>query len=121
MNGAAKRFEDLAIWQRSHQLVLRVYKMTSTFPKAELFGLCSQMRRAAVSVPANIAEGFKRQSRPDKARVMNIAEGSLEELKYYFILANDLGYAETSAERAAADEIGKMLHAYIATVNSRRV
>jgi four helix bundle protein len=88
----AKSFEDLVIWQRSHALVLRVYKETATFPKHELYGLTSQMRRAAVSVPANIAEAFKKRGKPDKARVMNIAQASLEELRYYTILSRDLGY-----------------------------
>jgi four helix bundle protein len=74
------------------------------------------MRRAAVSVPANIAEGFKRRGRPDKARVMNIAQGSLEELRYYFILASDLGYVKTESERESVEEIARMLGAYIRTL-----
>ncbi len=117
---AAQSFEDLLVWQKSHQLVLRVYKMTSTFPKAEIFGLCSQMRRAAVSVPANIAEAFKRRSRPDKARVMNIAQGSLEELGYYFLLVKELGYTDTTTEREKTDEVARMLYSYIASVSSSR-
>jgi four helix bundle protein len=76
------------------------------------------MRRAAVSVPANIAEGFKRKGRPDKARVMNIAQSSLEELRYYFILASDLGYVTTEAERESAEEIAKMLGAYLSTLGA---
>jgi four helix bundle protein len=64
-------------------LTLFVYQVTAAFPKTELYGLVSQMRRAAVSVPANIAEGFKRRKNPDKARCMNIAQGSLEEVRYY--------------------------------------
>jgi four helix bundle protein len=108
----AKRFEDLSVWQKSHQLVLLVYRMTTRFPKEETYELAAQMRRAAVSVPANIAEGFKRRGRPDKARVMNIAQGSLEELRYYFILASDLGYAKTEGERESVEEIARMLGAY---------
>lgn len=69
----AKSFSDLLIWQKSHALVLEIYKLTRQLPKEELFGLTSQMRRAAVSVPANIAEGFKRRGKSDKARHMNIA------------------------------------------------
>ena len=114
----AQRFEDLSIWHKSHQLVLRVYRMTKTFPKVEMYGLAAQMRRSAVSVPANIAEGFKRRGRADKARVMNIAQGSLEELRYYFILANDLGYAETVGEREDVAEIGGMLNAYMTTLTN---
>ena len=114
----AKRFEDLSVWQKSHQLVLRVYRMTTRFPKDETYGLASQMRRAAVSVPANIAEGFKTKGRPDKARVMNIAQSSLEELRHYFILASDLGYVKTEAERESAEEIAKMLGAYLGTLSA---
>ena len=88
----ARSFEDLVVWQKSHQLTLRVYRITSDFPNTEIYGLVSQMRRAAVSVSANIAEGFKRRSRTDKARLLNVAQGSLEELRYYFILARDLAY-----------------------------
>jgi len=79
----------LIFWQKSHALTLRVYKLTKIFPNNELFGLTSQMRRASVSVAANIAEAFSRKSRPDKARIMNISQSSLEELRYYFILARD--------------------------------
>jgi four helix bundle protein len=90
--------------------------MTTQFPKEETYGLAAQMRRAAVSVPANIAEGFKRRGRPDKARVMNIAQSSLEELRYYFILASDLGYAKTDGERESVEEIARMLGAYANTL-----
>jgi four helix bundle protein len=114
----AEKFQDLVVWQKAHALVLSVYRMTSTFPKSELFGLTSQMRRSAVSVPANIAEGFKKKSKPDKARVMNISEASLEELRYYFILAEDLGYAASAAEVASAEEVARMLGAYIGTILS---
>lgn len=76
-SGPAKRFEELKVWQKAHALVLRVYQYSAGFPKSELYGLASQIRRAAVSVPANIAEGFKRRGRPDKVRFLNIAQGSL--------------------------------------------
>jgi four helix bundle protein len=79
---AAQRFQDLLVWQKSHALVLSVYKLTASVPRHELFGLTAQMRRAAVSVPANIAEGFSKRGRADKARFMNTAQGSLEELRY---------------------------------------
>ena len=91
----AQSFEDLDVWRKSHALVLEVYTLTKQLPKDELFGLTSQMRRAAVSIPANIAEGFKRRGKPDKARHMNIAQGSLEELRYFFILCSDLSYLPT--------------------------
>ena len=116
----AQKFEDLAMWQKSHQLVLRVYKLTTAFPKTEIYGLASQMLRAAVSVPANIAEGFKKRHRPDKARGMNIAQASLEELRYYFILARDLEYLPSGARWDEVDEIGRMLHSYIQTLQTSR-
>lgn len=89
-----------------------MYRLTQEFPKRETYGLVSQMRRAAVSIPANIAEGFRKRSRIDKARFMNIAEGSLEESHYYLILAQDLGYGRTDEIRRALDEISRLLNAY---------
>jgi four helix bundle protein len=114
----AERFQDLIVWQKSHQLVLRVYRVTATFPKQEMYGLTAQMRRAAVSVPANIAEGFKRRGRADKARMLNVAQGSLEELRYFFILATDLGYLKQALERDAIEEVARMLGAYTRTLLS---
>ena len=92
MRPKAKRFQDLIVWQKAHQLVLAVYQKSKYFPKEELYGLALQLKRAAVSVPANIAEGFKKKGKRDKVRFMNIAQGSLEECRYYFILSKDLGY-----------------------------
>jgi four helix bundle protein len=86
----AKSFQDLLVWQKAHRLVLEVYRPTKTFPRDEQYGLTSQMRRAAVSIPANIAEGFKRKGRADKGRFINTAQASLEETRYYLILARDL-------------------------------
>ena len=85
-------FENIVAWQLAHQLVLNVYRITRTFPETEKYGLSSQFQRAAVSVPANIAEGFKKISRADKLRFYNIAEASLAESRYYVILSKDLGY-----------------------------
>lgn len=112
----AKKFQDLLVWQKAHALTLAVYKLTTRFPREEMFGLTSQMRRAAASVPANIAEGFKRRGQADKARVLNIAEGSLEELRYFFILATDLEYASCELQEKLAGEVGRMLGAYVRTV-----
>jgi len=112
----AQKFQDLVVWQKSHQLTLRVYRLTAAFPKHELYSLTSQMRRAAVSVPANIAEGFKKRGRPDKARVMNIAQSSLEELRYYFILSRDLEYLATSELSPDVDEVARLLGAYTRTL-----
>lgn len=85
-------FENLLVWQKAHAFALCVYSLTEKFQKNELFGLTSQLRRAAVSVPANIAEGFKKQGVNDKLRFYNIAQGSLEECYYYNILSRDLNY-----------------------------
>ena len=112
----ARRFEDLVVWQKSHALTLRVYALTKLFPREELFGLTAQMRRAAISVAANIAEGFTKRGRSDKARYMNVAQGSLEELRYYFILARDLTYVSADVEWPEIDEVGRMLGAYIRTM-----
>ncbi len=112
----ARSFEDLLVWQKAHQFVLQVYAMTETFPKAEMFGLTSQLRRAAVSIAANIAEGFKKQSKLDKARFLNIAQGSIEECRYYLILARDLKYADPKNEAELLEEASRLLEAYRAAI-----
>ncbi|MEW5981259.1 MAG: four helix bundle protein [Acidobacteriota bacterium] len=108
----ARTFEDLVVWQKGHALVLRVYRVTAGFPKTEIYGLTAQMRQAASSIPANIAEGFKRASRPDKARLLNVAQGSAEELRYYLRLAHDLGYLVSGEMAADLDEVSRLLDAY---------
>lgn len=112
MREPAKSFQDLVVWQKAHELVLEIYKLTNSFPNNELYGLTSQLRRCAVSVPANIAEGFKKKGKPDKARYMNIAQGSLEETRYYLILANDLNYANTKEYMSQLTEISRLLESY---------
>ena len=109
----AKRFQDLIVWQKAHQFVLGIYKMSSNFPKEEAYGLTSQLRRSAVSIPANIAEGFTKRGNADKARFMNISQGSVEETKYYLILVNDLNYYKTERLMSDLEEISKMITAYI--------
>ena len=89
-------FKEIKAWQYAHTFVLQVYYITKRFPEYEKFGLCSQFQRAAVSIPANIAEGYKKLSKADKLRYMNIAQGSLEESRYYIILSKDLGYIDNS-------------------------
>ena len=108
----AASFKDLVVWQKSHALVLAIYKSTAKFPKTEQFGLSAQMRSAAVSIPANIAEGFRRAGPAEKARFLNIAQGSLEELRYYSVLASDLSYLEAADHGDAIDEVGRLLDAY---------
>ncbi|MDR1369333.1 MAG: four helix bundle protein [Dysgonamonadaceae bacterium] len=91
-NLKTKIFKDLVVWQEAHKMTLQVYKVTKKFPREELFGLISQFRRAVMSIPANIAEGYKKKGVADKLRFMNIAQGSLEECRYYIILSKDLDY-----------------------------
>jgi four helix bundle protein len=115
---AARSFEDVEAWKKAHQFVLDVYALTESFPKHELFGLTSQLRRAAISVPANFAEGFRRSSKPDKLRFYNMAIGSLEECRYYLRLSSDLGYAETLDLRKNLEEISKMLTSYTGKIRA---
>ena len=87
-----KDFRNLKVWEKSHQLALAVYKATSTFPRHELYGLTSQIRRACASIPANIAEGCGRSGDAELARFLQIAMGSASELEYHLLLARDLGF-----------------------------
>ena len=114
----AQRFEDLVVWQKAHQFVLEVYCFSRCFPKVELYGLTSQLRRAAVSVPANVAEGFSKRGPNDKARFFNIAQGSLEEARYYLILSRDLGYGDPNTLMPLAEEVGRLLQAYSASIRA---
>jgi four helix bundle protein len=106
--------------QRAHEFVLSVYRYTRRFPKEELYGLTSQFRRAAVSIPANIAEGYKKRGKSDKARFMNISQGSVEECRYYLILAKDLDYGDTRIEMAPLEEVSKLLERYCGAILSSR-
>jgi four helix bundle protein len=119
--GQIKSFQELEVWKTAHQLALAVYRLTNAFPPDEKYGLVSQMRRAAVSIPANIAEGFKRRGKAEKIRFYNISESPLEELKYYFILSKDLGYvAETDQLMADAETASRMLFRLIASIDSKQ-
>lgn len=116
----AKNFQELIVWQKAHAFVLGVYKLTREFPRDECYGLTSQFRRASVSIPANIAEGFKKRGQADTARFYNIAQGSLEECRYYLILTRDLGYGETLQLQQLLDEVGRLLASYCRAVLSTR-
>lgn len=105
----SKTFEDVVVWQKAHQFVLAVYKLTKVFPKQETYGLTSQFRRAAVSIAANIAEGYKRLSTKEKLRFYNIAQASLEECRYFLILSKDLEYVnKVTKEKELIIEVSKM-------------
>jgi four helix bundle protein len=117
---SAKTFKDLIVWQKSHQFVLSVYQLSSNFPKSEIYSLTSQLRRAAISIPANIVEGFKKRGLADKIRFLNIAQGSLEECRYYLILVQDLGYANTKDISSLLEEVSKLLETYLAKIADRK-
>ncbi len=111
-----KSFKDLIVWQKSHGLVLKVYKLTKFFPRDELFALVSQIRRAAVSVPANIVEGFRRRTLNDSIHFYYISSASLEELKYHLFLARDLKYISSKEYEAIeldSEEVSKLLNGWI--------
>ena len=106
----------MIVWQRAHQFVLDVYQYTKTYPKEELFGLTSQYRRAAISIAANLAEGYGKKGINDKIRFYNIAEGSINECRYYIILSQDLGYISKRDGQSlytALSIIQKMLSSYV--------
>ena len=110
-----KTFRDLSMWQKSHTFALNVYKTTEKYPKHEIFGLVSQFRRASVSIPANIAEGYRRNGKADKLRFFNIAQGSLEECRYYILLSKDLKYIDENEESCLSqliEEASRTLNAY---------
>lgn len=113
---ASKSFQDVGVWQKAHQFVLAIYRFTRHFPVEETYGLTAQFRRAAVSIPANIAEGFRRRGRADKMRFYNIAQGSVEECRYYLILARDLEYGDVAAINGQIEEVSKLLEAYSAAM-----
>jgi len=116
MRQPAKDFQDLIVWQKAHHFVLSVYRFSGLFPKNEIYGLTSQARRSAVSIPANIAEGFKKRTKPDKMKYLNIAQGSLEETRYYLILARDLNYGDTSEQMKQLEEVSKLLQSYLSSI-----
>jgi len=113
--GTITAFRDLVVWQKSHQLVLNIYRITTKFPKEETYSLTSQIRRASVSVPANIAEGFIKKTLPNKLNFISHSEGSLEEVRYYLILAKDLEYIDLDEYlkiETICEEVSKLINGY---------
>lgn len=111
-----RNFRNFSVWSKAHLLTLKIYSITKSFPKEELFGLTSQMRRAAYSIPSNIAEGCGRSTAPDFKRFLTIAAGSSSELEYQLFLSKELGYlSETIFKELEFDtnEIKKMLNSLI--------
>jgi four helix bundle protein len=120
MKTKIERFEDLEVWKKAHRLVLEIYRITKDFPTEERYCLVSQMRRCAVSIPANIAEGFKKRTLKDKSNFYNISQGSLEELRYYIILTSDLGYLRDSKVfESIFNDIGRMLYGLIKSLQQK--
>ena len=110
-----KDFHELKVWQKAHQLTLAVYQITATFPREELYGLTSQLRRCSASIPANLAEGCGRNGDAEFARFCSIAMGSASELEYHLLLAKD--HAELSQR---ATELKRMLTALLQKLNADR-
>ena len=120
MQTKIQKFTDLIVWQEGHKLVLLVYAITKKFPRSELFGLVSQMQRAAVSVTSNIAEGFGRHAYKERSHFYYIAQGSLTELKNQMLVARDIGYItekEYSTIEAQADHAHRILQGFITKTN----
>ena len=110
----AKSFKELIVWQKSYKLVLETYKITKQFPNSELYGIVQQMRRAAVSIPSNIAEGYGRRHNAEYKQFLSIAYGSLLELQTQHLLSVDLGYTEQNIDYGnLIDEVGAMLYCMI--------
>ncbi|MFZ2863348.1 MAG: four helix bundle protein [Ignavibacteriaceae bacterium] len=109
---STKSFTELVVWQKAHLFVLTVSKLTKEFPNEEVYGLASQLRRAAISIAANIAESYKKWSNKEKSRFLNIAHSSLEECRYYLILSNDLKYCDVKDAMNILEEVSKLLYSY---------
>lgn len=113
MADRSQSFREVIAWQRAHAFTLSIYKTTESFPKHELYGLISQLRRAATSIPSNFVEGFRKRTKPDKVRFYNIAQGSADECLYQLILAHDLKYADTTELQSELEEVSRLLQGYI--------
>ncbi|MPS73400.1 MAG: four helix bundle protein [Chryseobacterium sp.] len=119
--GTVLSFQDLVVWQKSHQFVLEIYSLTKIFPKDELYALTNQIRRASVSIPANIAEGFTKKTLANKINFLSHSKGSLEEVKYYLILVKDLNYISLNDfEKLTqhAEEVSKLINGYAKSIKN---
>ncbi len=118
-----KDFRDLKVWEKAHQLTLSVYRATRTFPKEELYGLTSQIRRASASIPANVAEGCGRGGDAEFARFLQIAMGSASELEYHLLLVHDLNLLEAKEYETLAEkviEVKRMLTSFLQKLKADR-
>lgn len=117
-------FKEVIAWQKAHAFVVEAYRTTAGFPQYERFGLCSQFQRAAVSIAANIAEGYRRNGMKDKLHFLNIAQGSLEECRYYILLSKDLGYIDEEKHQqlnTSIEDASIMLNKYYRGIEERNV
>ena len=115
-------WKNLKVWQKAHELVLQIYKVTSKFPKEEIYGLTNQIRRASASVPANVVEGYSRNSTKEYIKFLFNARGSLEEVRYFLFLAKDLQYLPESEYQVLEDEykqVSKMLNRLLITLKKK--
>jgi four helix bundle protein len=116
-----RSFKDLKVWQKGHELTLSIYRATKSFPKDEMYGLTSQLRRAAASIPANIAEGCVRGGGAEFRQFLRVALGSASELEYHILLSHELGYLDTSqyeSFNSKATELKRMLTSFIQKLNA---
>ena len=111
-------FQDLIVWQKAHKFVLKVYEISKDFPKNEIYGLTSQFRRAAVSIAANIVEGFAKKGIADKLRFYNIAQGSIQECQYYILLSKDLDYHNDEKLNELLKEVSKLIYSYMKSLKT---
>lgn len=117
-----KNFRDLNVWEKAHRLTLRIYHITKAFPTEERYAITSQLRRTAVSVPTNIAEGCGRSSDADFGRFLEIAFGSASELEYLILLSRDLEFIDSASHNKLANEVGevkRMLFSFIQKLRER--
>jgi len=116
----AKTFQDLVVWQKAHQFVLAIYRFTAQFPDHEREGLASQLQRSAIAIGANIAQGFARKNKSDKARYLTSAQSAVDECQYYLLLARDLGYGQDEALAGQLNDVRKLLSDYTAVIMTIR-
>lgn len=114
----SRTFQGVEAWQLAHEFVLGVYDYTDNFPKKEMFSLTKQFRRAAISIAANICEGYKKKSKKDKLRFYNISQGSLEECRYYLILSKDLKYGDPATLEEQLKKTSKKLYSYMQAIEN---
>jgi len=113
-------YKDLIVWQKAHELTMTIYRLSMDLPQEEKDGLALQIRLAAVSVVSNIIKGYKRYGKNEKLSILNVAQASLEDLKYLMFLITELGYADTSAEEMDADELSRILNGFVKSIREKQ-